>query len=219
MRKSIDMVGKHYGRLTVIKEVGRRRGAALFLCHCECGSNKEITGGDLRTGRVNSCGCLKKELVTESNTTHGLRKHRLYSIHAGMLTRCYNNKTPQYNYYGKKGIKVCDQWKNKQSGFINFYNWSIENGYKDRLTIDRINVNGNYEPNNCRWVDEKVQANNKTDNHFITMNGIKKTLSEWCEELNIKPSTVHCRIRRGWSDEQALTKEINKKFINKRYFL
>ena len=120
-----------------------------------------------------------------------------------MKCRCYRNKETAYKYYGDRGIIVCDEWLND---FQAFYDWAMANGYDDTLTIDRIDVNGNYEPSNCRWVSRKVQMNNTRRNHLITYNGKTQTIAQWAEELNIKQNTLLYRIRRGWSIEKALTK-------------
>lgn len=205
MAKSKDETGNTYGRLSVIKEVGRKRGAALFLCQCECGKHKEITGGDLRSGKVHSCGCLKSEMRIEKNTTHGLKTHRLYSIYHNMITRCYNEKATHFDSYGGRGISICDEWKND---FISFYNWAIRNGYSDELSIDRIEVNGNYEPSNCRWATIQEQSVNKRSTHFVEINGEVKSLTEWCTIYKIKYPTVQDRIKRGWSEFDALTKPL-----------
>lgn len=172
--KVINMTGKRFGRLYVVKEIGRLRGAALFLCKCDCGNTKKITGIDLRSGRVNSCGCLKKELITKKNTTHNLTNSRLYSIYYNMMSRCTNKNSSHFSDYGGRGIKICNEWKDN---FLNFYNWAISHGYSDNLSIDRIDVNGNYEPSNCRWATNEIQCNNKRDNIFLTYNGETKTLT------------------------------------------
>jgi hypothetical protein len=212
-----DEVGNIYGRLTVEKEIGRKRGAVLFLCHCDCNNKTEVTGCDLRSGKVNSCGCFKSEYVTAKNTTHGLKNHRIYSIHRNMMTRCYYKVATHYESYGGRGIAVCDDWSNKENGFINFYNWAMENGYSDDLSIDRIDVNGNYEPSNCKWATTIEQSLNKRNTHYIEIEGKVKTLIEWCEEFGIKYKTVLYRINKGWDKSLAVTTPPNnKKYINTR---
>jgi hypothetical protein len=214
-RKSKNEVGNVYGRLTVLKETGRKRGAVLFLCKCECGNEKEITGGDLRSGKVHSCGCYKIEKVTNENITHGLNDHRLYSIYHNMISRCYNEKIDTYELYGGRGIKICNEWLNKENGFINFYKWSIQNGYTEFLTLDRMNVNGNYTPDNCRWATNQQQSNNKRSNHYVEMDGEIKTLSEWCEIFNISYKTVQSRLQTGWEEIKAITTPIKTKYKKK----
>ena len=130
-------------------------------------------------------------------------KKRLYKILRGMRERCYNRKCKQYKYYGAENIQICNEWLNN---FNNFYNWAINNGYKNDLTIDRINMNGNYEPINCRWITMKEQANNKKNDHYITINNETKTLTQWCEQYNIKYDTVYNRINKlNWEPLKALT--------------
>lgn len=210
-------IGDAFGRLTVIKEIGKKRGAILFLCKCECGNEKEITGCDIRTGKVKSCGCLKKEMRIKENTTHGLKNHRIYGIYHNMVSRCYNSNVLQYSDYGGRGITICPEWIDTKNGFLNFYKWSIDNGYSSELTIDRINVNGDYSPENCRWVNMQVQSNNRRNNHLIEINGEIKTLREWSDVFGISQHTVQCRIQRGWETTTALTTPINDKYINRRY--
>ena len=134
--------------------------------------------------------------------THGLRRTRLYGIWNGILQRCFNPNRQKYKNYGGRGITVCDEWRNS---FKAFYDWAMANGYRDDLTIDRIDVNGNYEPSNCRWVDAKLQAYNKTTSKYITYKGETKTLAEWAKEKNIKTPTLHLRLYKSkWSVEKAL---------------
>lgn len=127
-------------------------------CKCKCGKETIVYSDKLKTGHTKSCGCLKRQKTIERNYRHGLYGTRLYSIWHDMNTRCYYEKTKCYKYYGGRGITICDEWKNN---FVNFYNWAINNGYKDNLSIDRIDVNGNYEPSNCRWATMQEQQLNK----------------------------------------------------------
>ena len=138
------------------------------------------------------------------NKKHGLCKHDLYSRWLKMKARCNT-------VYKKNGIKICDEWQND---FINFYNWSINNGYKKELTLDRIDNKKNYEPSNCRWVSMKIQSNNRSNNHLITYNNKTLTLSQWCDILKIKSSTLRRRLKVGWDLDKAMN---NKKYIN-QYF-
>ena len=139
---------------------------------------------------------------------HRMSNTRLHQIWRGMKRRCNSTTYDGYKYYGGRGIKVCEEWRNS---FQAFYDWSISNGYTDELTIDRINVNGNYEPSNCRWTTMKVQANNRTDNHVVTINGQSKTLTEWADVYGIKQDTMYHRINRGWTAERALTTPVRKR--------
>ena len=146
------------------------------------------------------------------NYKHGLRRTRLFSIWANMLTRCHNPKFIRYYRYGGRGITVCDEWRND---FMSFYNWAMANGYDDSLTIDRINNDGNYEPSNCRWVTIKIQCNNRGNNHIVTLYGVSKPLNEMAELYGINPKTVRDRLKRGWKLEDALTKPVEIKFRRK----
>lgn len=139
-----------------------------------------------------------------SGLKHGLSKTRLHRIWHSMYCRCYYSSTNQYKNYGGKGIKVCDEWKHIE-GFINFYNWAVNNGYSDDLTLDRIDNEKDYCPQNCRWSTLKEQSNHRTNNVFYTYKGKTKTSKQWCNEYAISQTTLNDRLKRGWTLEQALT--------------
>lgn len=152
------MIGYHIGRLTVISQAGRdRKRNILWRCACECGNETIAAGWRLRKGEPRSCGCLQRELVTAKNSTHRLCGTRLYNIWSNMLARCERDTHPQFSDYGGRGIHVCDDWKE----FQKFHEWSIVNGYKDGLSIDRINNDSGYCPENCRWATALQQSRNK----------------------------------------------------------
>lgn len=153
---------------------------------------------------------MEYEAKCKAFKTHGLSHTRLYRIWHSMYCRCYYKSTNGYKNYGGKGIKVCEEWKHSQ-GFMKFYNWAIQNGYEENLTLDRINVNGNYEPNNCRWITVKEQCNNKTNNRIFEYNGVKYNLTQLCNKYNINIVTFSDRIKSGMSIEEALHKPIIKK--------
>ena len=132
---------------------------------------------------------------------HGLRHTRIYAIYHHIMAKCYKKYDSHYKYYGARGIRVCDEWKR---GFISFYNWAMNNGYQDNLTIDRIDVNGNYEPDNCRWTDMKTQVRNRRNTIKLTYKGETKPLAEWCEILNLNYDTIKRRLYRGWDVARAL---------------
>lgn len=148
------------------------------------------------------------------NYKHGLKHTRIFSIWVNMRTRCYNPNTTHYHRYGGRGITICDEWRNDIEAF---YNWATSNGYSDDLTLDRINVNGNYEPSNCRWVDIKTQARNKSKNRIFTINGLSKSLIEWCEIYKINYRTVQDRLKRNWTIEKALSEPVKTQFRRKDY--
>lgn len=185
-----DLLGKTIGRLTVIKYIGSMGGKRKWLCRCECGNEIILNTGDLtRNKPILSCGCLKKEMLTDRNINTAKRGgdsinpeyKRLYGIWNGILTRCENKNHHSYEQYGNKNIKVCDEWHDWDI----FKQWALDNGYSKELSIDRIDVKGNYEPSNCRWATAEEQANNTTRNINITINNKTQTLSQWCKEYQV----------------------------------
>lgn len=197
----IDLTGQKFGRLTVLSRTEHEtRKGVFWLCRCDCGKETVVASGKLKSGTTRSCGCSRKGKT--SAFRHGMSRTRLYSIWGKMKERCSNPKDPGYKNYGGRGIKVCGEWQD----FLGFYDWSIKNGYSDDLSIDRINVNGNYEPSNCRWADRITQANNKRSSRFIECNGIKKTISEWSRETGLSSNCIADRLKSGWSTEDAISK-------------
>lgn len=214
MGRLIDLEGKKFGRLYVVSFVGlNHRKEAVWRCKCDCGNEINVRSRPLRIGHTKSCGCLK---IEEEKTraehphkkTHGLSNSRLYTIWLNMKARCLNRKNEHYNDYGGRGITICQEWLDD---FMNFYNWAIENGYSDDLSIDRINVNGNYEPSNCRWVCETTQANNKRNNKIVEYKGQKKTIHQLAKENNVNYSCLRWRIENGWDIDEALNKPSQRK--------
>jgi hypothetical protein len=198
MPKLKDLTGMTFGRLTVIERAGRdKQGNAQWLCRCDCGNEKILRSRHLLCGVTTSCGCDACIGVI----THGGSYSRLYRILRGMKTRTNNPNVKDYPRYGGRGIKVCDEWKND---FAAFRDWAMANGYDDRLSIDRIDNDGNYEPSNCRWVDSKAQNNNRRDNCFLTVNGVTHTATEWSRILGIHIRTIRDRLKRSWAPERVL---------------
>ena len=137
------------------------------------------------------------------NYKDGRKGTRLYSIYRGMITRCYNSNTPNYKRYGARGITMCDEWKDN---FQTFYDWAMSHGYSDELTIERMNVNGNYEPSNCRWVTLEMQANNKSNNKIIVYNSMQMTMADFCRKYNLKYKMFSKYLAKGISVIDAMVK-------------
>lgn len=203
-----DLTNKKFNMLKVISKVeNNKQNNSKWLCQCDCGNMIEVLGIHLRSGHTKSCGCLRKTICKNINhkKKHGLINIRLYKIWNGIKNRTNPNskfKNTSYKNYSGRNIKMCDEWKNN---FIAFYNWAISNGYKDNLTIDRIDNNGDYEPSNCRWITIKQQQNNKRNNRRITFNNETYTISEWNDILNYPYGLIKTRLHRGWSIERAMT--------------
>ena len=196
-----DLTGRRFGYLTAVKLAHAHGGHAHWLCSCDCGKDKVVRASHLKSGHTISCGC------KHGSVTHMESKTRLYHIWSGMLERCGNKNNPQYASYGGRGIKVCKEWID----YVPFRNWALANGYQEHLSIDRINNDGNYCPENCRWATPREQANNTRKTRLITYNGETHSVSEWARKLNIKQSTLNMRINKyGWSVEDALGKEVKK---------
>jgi hypothetical protein len=203
-----DLSGQKFGRLTAVEHIGSdTQHQALWLCICDCGKEHITTGHSLLRGNCKSCGCLKNELSSERLKKHGGCGSRLYRIYDAMKQRCYNENHNHYKNYGGRGIVVCDEWK---SSFDAFQQWAMQNGYADNLTIDRINVDGNYEPQNCRWITMFEQQQNRTNTHIVEYKGEKFTISQLARKHNLKPNVLERRIKNGWDIETAVTRPVRK---------
>lgn len=213
MKTRKDLTGQTFGKLYVIKRVTNRKKKCgqqqvMYLCKCECG-NETIVSYDNLKRQTRSCGCLQKEATSNLNKTHGLTKTRLYRMWCNMRNRCSNTNMKAYKDYGGRGIKVCEEWKNN---FINFYNWAINNGYKENLTIDRIDNDGDYEPSNCRFSTIEQQAHNKRNSIMLSYKEETKHISVWAKEYNITRATLWKRLFiLNWDIEKALTKPLKKR--------
>lgn len=201
-----DLSGLEINGIKVVSyaEIGKNN-RSLWNCICHCGNEFVAVGSEIKRGRLKSCGCLLRRI-------NGLYKSRLYRIHHMMMCRCYTESATNYEYYGGKGIKVCKEWHD----FMNFYNWAINNGYSEKLTLDRKDGNKDYEPSNCRWATRKEQSNNISSNIIFEFNGRKMTMAEWSRELSINRNTLDKRIRNGWGIEKAFTEPINKNYATRR---
>lgn len=207
-----DLSGQRFGRLVAQKYLytEEKHRSAVWLCKCDCGVEIQVRADCLKNN-THSCGCLHKDIVSvkgKNNIIHGHYQHRLYNIHQGIKGRCLRPTEPAYKNYGARGITVCEEWKNS---FAEFYNWAINHGYKDNLTIDRIDNNKGYCPENCRWTDRKTQGRNTRTNHLITYNGETRCAKEWAEILGIRYYNIWWRLRKGWPIEKVLTKPIHRK--------
>lgn len=204
-----DLTGQKFGRLTVIEQHGftekNKYGTryAVWYCKCDCGNYCEMASDTLTRKRNNhSCGCLAKEHledISKGNITHNMTGTRLYNCYQGMISRCYRKKDIHYNAYGKRGITVCNEWKNNPKTFID---WALSHGYSDDLTIERIDVNGNYEPSNCTWIPMSEQYDNKRQNIMIEWNGEKHNATYWSRLTGINAGKIRWRYKHGWDVEK-----------------
>lgn len=210
MPKFQDLSGQRFGRWTVIRRTEDYVTTAgyhftQYECRCDCGNIRNVIANSLKNGRSGSCGCLGKEVASKTYkgnfSKHGDTNTRLYQIYAGMKKRCCNKKSYNYANYGGRGISICDEWLKDWSCFKE---WAFANGYNDNLTIDRIDVDGDYDPNNCRWVDCVAQANNRRTNRYITYNNETHTMAEWGRILEIPYHTIYKKIKMGKSLEEIM---------------
>lgn len=208
--KKIDLTGQKFGRLTAVEPAPRQGNRSMWKCICECGNAVTASVGDLRSGHSRSCGCLASEILTERNLTHGQTRRnpgkrripRIYNIWAGMKQRCTNPNVQRYPRYGGRGIRVCPEWADS---FEAFQAWAMAAGYDDTKEIDRIDNDGDYTPENCRWVPHEAQQGNKENTVRITHAGQTHTLSEWAAITGLKSKTIWQRLQRGKTPEEALT--------------
>ena len=198
-----DLTGMKFNMLTVISRAeNAKSGKARWNCLCDCGKMTIVTGSNLINEAVKSCGCLSSATATQRCTTHGKSKTRIYQVWFGMKRRCNDPKMQSYKYYGMRGIYVCDEWDNS---FQTFYDWAISHGYSDNLTIDRIDNNGPYSPDNCRWVTRQEQDNNRRRCIMICYQGRTQNLMQWCKELDLDYKLIYNRMfQSGMSFEKAV---------------
>lgn len=200
----IDLTGRVFGRLTVVADLGSRNQRRVWECVCECGNRIQAITCNLTRDHTTSCGCVRRERISAAHLKHGKTGSRVHRIWQNMLNRCKNPNVPCYPNYGGRGIKVCERWKS----FENFLADMGEPG--PEMSIDRIDVNGDYEPLNCRWATAIVQQSNTRKNRFLTHNGKTQTVSTWAREVGINPTRIALRLAKGWSVEKALTTPIRK---------
>lgn len=217
----MQMIGKKYGNLyvsnfayekPVFDQKRNRVSKRLYFvkCRCDCGNEKIINAETIRRHQVISCGCsIKQRLKSGLHIKHGQTNTRLYRIWCKMKNRCYDSKCADFQYWGGKDIKLCSEWKNN---FNNFYDWAMNNGYKENLTIDRIDGNKDYCPDNCRWATPKEQANNTKRNRLIFYKNQTKTLAQWCDFFGMRYGLIRDRIDRyHWTFDKAITTKVLKR--------
>ena len=219
MKRKLDLAGQKFNMLTAIKYVGNDYGGrSLWLFKCDCGGETIKKATVVKCGKIKSCGCLLNENCRSSGfgttnsyrKTHGMTNTRLHHIWLGILYRCSDKNLKYQARYFVRGIRVCDEWKT----FENFYDWSINNGYREDLTIDRIDNDGNYEPSNCRWVDRKAQNNNRSSNHMISYKGETKNVTQWMMTFDSYAQKFYRYLDKGFSDGDAIEK-IEEEYIAK----
>jgi hypothetical protein len=203
MGKPIDMTGHRYGRLQVIEMCGHNKhNQRLWRCVCDCGNTTEVLGFLLRQKQTQSCGCLAKDSIASVNYSHGMAHTAIFRVHCSMMDRCYLGTSHAYKNYGARGITVCERWHR----FENFY---ADMGDRPKgMSLERVDNNGPYSPDNVRWASYKDQANNKRNNVILEFEGKRQTMQQWCDELGLKIGTVWARLNRGWSVDRALTEEV-----------
>lgn len=203
-RKVKDLTGMRFGKLTVLEYDGIYNHKAHWKCKCDCGNITVKKGWLLLAGKTRSCGCLA--VNNTDQTTHGMSKTHLYGVWGTMKSRCYNPNSQRYSLYGGRGITVCEEWRNDFTAFVY---WAMTNGYQEGMTLERKDNNGNYEPSNCCWTNQKAQCNNRRNNAVYTCNGKTLTLAQWAEETGINYGTLWSRLHRdGWSIERAVSTKV-----------
>ncbi len=214
-----DLTGQRFGRLVVESFHRSDKEHKYWICRCDCGKQKIVRTSNLKSGAVKSCGCLLYETQMknrEKAIKHGCsHKERLYETWKNMKRRCYDTTNKRADFYCNKGVVVCEEWK---EDYLAFKEWAMSNGYKENLTLDRIDNNGNYEPSNCRWATAKIQANNQSRNHHLTYNGETHTMAEWADILGFTYTTINNRVQRGWSVERIITTPQRRR-VNGHYII
>lgn len=201
MSKMRDLSGQKFGRLSVLNLAGKAKNKnMLWKCLCECGKETVVASSNLVRGVTRSCGCFRTEREREANTKHGQHGTGAHKSWMSMRQRCRNPNCPAFHSYGGRGITICERWDK-------FENFFADMGPRpDGLELDRIDVNGNYEPSNCRWATQLQQGRNQRKTRFATINGTTKPLTEWAEHYGINTKTLETRLRAGWPVEQALSR-------------
>ena len=213
MSKATDLIGQKFGRLAAVSPTSKRTSGKniVWECKCDCGNITYVSSSSLKNGSIQSCGCWKKERMATLNKTHGGKNERLYGVWIDMRRRCNDSSMTSYQDYGGRGITVCSDWN---SDYAIFREWALSNGYDPQApfgvcTIERINVNGNYEPSNCKWITIGEQALNRRNSLLLTYKGKTQNASQWDRELGFPRGTVVKRYRRNWNYERIFTQPVN----------
>lgn len=201
-----DITGRRFNYWTVVSYSHRANHLSWYLCKCECGAEKLVPSQNLKNGRSKSCGCFRKVYLSKLRRQYSIQVKSEVSVWNGMKSRCRNKRDRIYKHYGGRGIKVCDRWLNSFDAFIE----DMGRRPSKKHSIDRIDVNGDYEPSNCRWTTQKEQARNTRRNVLVTFNGETRCISDWAERTGIKYGTLKQRIRHGWPIEIALNPTLRK---------
>jgi len=197
-----NLIGMKFGRLTVADRAENDGRNIRWNCICECGGKAICRTSSLLSGNSKSCNCLSVDNLIKRSTTHGQSKTKIYTQWSDMKNRCNNPKNSHYKNYGGRGIEVCKEWN---EDYLVFIKWASENGYDKKLEIDRINVNGNYEPSNCRWATIKQQSRNKRNTFYLKIDGVIKPFAEWCEIYDINYKLAHERYTKGYEPKNIFS--------------
>lgn len=198
MDRATDLTGREFGRWVVVEKIGFRNRRTWWFCKCQCGTQRAVRSGNLTSGKSLSCGCLQRELASQKFTTHGLGGSSALAAIKSAISRYTKKNYQGWEHYGGRGIKVCERWMNDPTLFV-----ADMGEPAPGMSIERVDVNGDYEPSNCTWADVKTQSRNRTSNRIIEYNGEKKCLAEWSELIGIKQTTIDERMKRGWTVKEA----------------
>ena len=211
MTKRANIAGQKFGALLALSFFSSKKSSAVWLFSCDCGAFIRRVMRDVKStvarGCVPSCGCradFARKTNGKANKTHGFSQIKLYDVHRQMMRRCYNEDCKDYPCYGERGITVCDEWHD----LATFIEWCKSSGYRDGLTIERVDVNAGYEPSNCTWIVNERQAANRRHHVLITAQGLTMTASDWARKCGISRTTLITRLRLGWNHDDVVSKPV-----------